>query len=178
MDHPSHFLDRPLKDIFKHTIPHSQRPMIKTCNAHHPMDTGPWMNVFMRFECDLCAKGTANIALNCPTCVIDVCAPCASKYGDRVGFALHLASGGRLGLLENSGDIENDPDSALYREFHRFHNTDVYRAKLKARILEIDEYRAKLKTKILELERVMAGVQEELDDHKFLLAESDARRGD
>ena len=122
------------------------------------------MNVFMRFECDLCAKGTPNIALNCPTCVINVCAPCASKYGDRVGFALHLASGGRLGLLEDSGDIENDPDSALYREFHRFHNTDVYRAKLKARILE--------------LERLVAGMQEELDDHKFLLAESDARRGD
>ena len=138
--------------------------MLKTCNAHHPLDAGSWMNTYLRVKCDVCAKCTTDVAFNCPTCVIDVCTPCASKYGDRVGFALHLASGGRLGLLADGCDhIERDAGHVLFHEFHRFYNTDVYREKLSARIAA--------------LERVLAETQEELDDHRQELAESNARRG-
>jgi len=138
--------------------------MPKTCNAHHPLDPGSWMNLYVRSVCGICAASTAKIAFNCSPCVIAVCVPCASKYDDKMGFALHLASDGRLGLLEDGNDIEHDSGSVLYHEFHRFHNTEVYRARLKA--------------KIAELERMVAEAQEELNDHKQELAESDARCGD
>ena len=99
------------------------------------------MGLYARELCDACGAFCKDIALNCPQCVVNVCAGCEKVFGEQIGFALHLAEEKNLLLLERLKTHGHDaqPEDAMFYEFNRFHNTERYRLMLAEQVGELEE---------------------------------------